>query len=253
MFDDDTIAMLNDRFPLSALIDVERSPVLPDYMRERFVIAIWTRAALLEDYATAARIAPELVRFHPEFAESISRITNARTLASQQNATLFFILKNPILEPDLETGMGRYGPQFDISNQPDSGDYYFSSGLWWCAPYETEYDEKTGQEGPRKLAARPAFLTPAQDQALKIEKAKLKSIGDAPKYLGAKVLEWAKRSPLDRRLPESLYIAYEANGTTKYGCGNDEELHGQAGEYLKRHYPQSEWTRKILDEEKGAQ
>ncbi|HYJ91237.1 MAG TPA: hypothetical protein VEV84_08015, partial [Pyrinomonadaceae bacterium] len=126
MFDDDTITILNDHFPLSALIAVERSPVLPDYMRDRFAIAIWTRAALLEDYATAAKIAPELVRFHPEFTESISRITNARTPASRQNAVLFFILKNPILEPDLEAGMGRYGREYDTSLPTEPGDYYFS-------------------------------------------------------------------------------------------------------------------------------
>lgn len=253
MFDDDTVSILNDHFPLASLLEVERSPSLPDHMRERLAIAIWTRAVLTGAYATAAKVAPEMVRYHPGFAELMSRITNARSPVAQQDAILFFILKNPILEPDIEGGMGRYGPEYDNSRPTETGDYYFSSDLWWCAPYETEYNEETGQEGPRKVSSRPAFLTPAQYLAVKAERAKLKVVGDAPKYLGEKVLAWARRSPLDRRIPESLYIAYEANGWTKYGCGNNEELHAQIGEFLKRHYPQSEWTRKVVDEEKGGQ
>jgi len=50
------------------------------------------------------------------------------------------------------------------------------------------------------------------------ERAKLKAIGDARSYLGKLVLEWAKASPEDSRIPEALYIAFNANGGYKYGC-----------------------------------
>ena len=62
---------------------------------------------------------------------------------------------------------------------------------------------------------------------------KLKEIGDAPKYLAEKVLEWSRRFPRDRRVPESLFIVYEANGWDKYGCGGNSELRKEAANVLK--------------------
>jgi len=250
MFDDDTITVLNDHFPLASLVEVERSPVLPDYLRERFAVAIWTRAVLVDDYPTAAKIAPELARLHPELAASLTNVTNAKTPAQREAAILYLLIKNPNMTPDISGGMGKDPYQFDDKEAEGSADFTFGFDLWWCAPYETEYDENAGQEVPKKVSPRPTFLTPIQDQAVKAEQAKLKVIGDAPKYLGEKVLEWAKRSPLDRRIPESLYISYEANGWTKYGCGNNDELHDEIGRLLKVRYPQSDWSRRVLDEEK---
>ncbi|MEP7076729.1 MAG: hypothetical protein ABI878_13065, partial [Acidobacteriota bacterium] len=251
MFDTDTISIMNEHFPISVLIDVERSPAIPDYLRERFAMAIWTRALLLEDYASAARIAPELLKFHPEFGESIAQITNAKTPLGRQNAILYFILKNPILTPEIQDGMGRSREDYD-GGEIELGNYFFSYDLWWCAPYDSE-SEQTDSDVPKKQSPDPIFLTPPQVQAVKVEQVKLKAIGNAPKYLGDKVLAWAKRSPLDRRIPESLFIGYEANGMSKYGCADNTELHDEIGSYLKSRYPRSEWTQKMVKEEKGDQ
>jgi hypothetical protein len=225
------------------MVQVEQSPALPEYMRERFAVPIWTRAVLLQDNVTAAKIAPDLVKYHPEFADLVSRVTNAKTPGARENALLFFILKNPVLSPYVEDGIGR----------TDNEQGEFDADDWWCTSYETESDESGDTGASKKPALRFPFLTVVQIQKAKAERSLLKEIGDAPKFLGDKVMAWAKRSPLDRRIPESLYIVYRANAWTKYGCGNNEELQGQIGEYLKHHYPQSEWTQKILDEEKGDQ
>src|SRR5438093_379260 len=81
------------------MLDLLRSPALPDYMHERFVIAIWTRAFLLDDTTTLLKVTSELAALHPEFAPSLARITNAKTPAARDNAVLYFVLKNPILSP----------------------------------------------------------------------------------------------------------------------------------------------------------
>ncbi|MEO7539331.1 MAG: hypothetical protein ABIV21_04850, partial [Pyrinomonadaceae bacterium] len=81
------------------------------------------------------------------------------------------------------------------------------------------------------------------------ERKALKDIGDAPKFLAAKVTEWAKRNPTDPRVPEALYMMIGANGWTKYGCGNNEELRDELSIYLKKHYPASEWTIKLSKDE----
>lgn len=239
MLDEETVDVFNQHFSSAALVDVVRSPALPDYMRERFAIAIWTRAWLLGDKPTLDKISPNLVVYHPEFEPYMTRIANAKTPAARDNALLFFVLKNPLLSPYIEDGMGK--------TDNEMGD--FDSNDWWCSPYDMEYNDETSEEQPKALPARPAFLTPAQSQTAQAERKRLKEIGDAPKYLAEKTLEWAKRSPTDRRVPEALYIMIGATGWTKYGCGNDEELRDEIAAWLKRHYPNSEWTVKLRTDE----
>ncbi len=240
MFDYATINVMNQHFPLPLLLEAEKSPALPEYLRERFAITIWTRAVLLNDFTTANKIMPEVIKFHPELQEFIDRINLAKTPLGKQRAAYYLILKNPMLSPFLEDGMGKADNEFGT----------FDSNDWWCAPYDTEYDETTGAEVKAKLPPKPMFLTSAQTAAAQAERKRLVLIGDAPKFFGEKVLEWARLAPLDKRVPESLYIVWAANGWTKYGCGNNEELRRQIGDLLKRKYPQNEWTLKMIDEEK---
>lgn len=239
MFDSATIEVISNHFPLSVLMQVERSPILPDYLRDKFAVPIFTRALMLGDTVTLRKIAPDIIRDHPEFEKQITAILTAKTPAAVQNASLFMILKNPLLSPYIEDGLGKTDNELNMWDGND----------WWCAPYDTEFDEASGSEVPRKVA-KPMFLTAAQSQAAQTERKKIKEFGDAPAYLGKKVLEWARRAPLDKRIPESLYIVYEANGWTKYGCGNNEELKNEIAGVLKRRYPDSEWTQKVLDLEK---
>lgn len=240
MFDYATTNVMNQHFPLALMFEAEKSPALPEYLRERFAIAIWTRAVLLGDYAAVQKITPEILKFHPELKDLMDKISLAKTPLAKQRAAIYLMLKNPLFSPYLEDGLGKADNEF---GQWDAND-------WWCAPYDTEYDETTGEQVKAKLPPKPMFLTVAQSTAAQAERKRLVLIGDAPKFFGEKVLEWAKLSPLDKRVPESLFIVYEANGWTKYGCGNNEELRKQIGETLVKKYPQSEWTKKYLDEEK---
>lgn len=241
MFDYQTVQTMNIHFPLSVLVEAEKSPALPEYLREKFALAIWTRAAILGDFATAEKIAPELVKFHPEFEDSLKQVSLAKTPVGKQNAVLYFMLKNPIVSPFIEDGMGKTDNTFEMWDAND----------WWCAPYDEVYDEQTGQALPISSVLRPSFLTAAQSAKGIAERKKIAEMEDAPKYLAAKVLEWQKRSPLDKRIPESLYIIYQANGWTKYGCGNDEELQQQIGNLMRKKYPNSEWTKKLDSEDEN--
>jgi hypothetical protein len=173
----------------------------------------------------------------------MDKVNIAKTPVAKQRAALYLILKNPMLTPLLEDGIGKSDNEFNLWDAND----------WWCEPYVGETNEETGETTPAKLPPRPAFLTAAQSNAAQTERKKLSEIGDAPKFMGEKVLEWARLAPADRRVPESLFIVYEANGWTKYGCGSNEELRAQIGNVLKKKYPQSEWTQKVLDEEKEQQ
>jgi hypothetical protein len=242
MFDDKTVELINEHFPLPVLIDAEKSEAIPDYLRKRFAAAIWTRAALLEDYATAAKIAPEVVKYEPETEELMSKFLAAKTLPQKKYAALYLILKTIDLTPYVTSGTGT-----------SSESYKAYSIQWWCQPYGTHYDEQTDSEVEDTPPPKPLFLTKPQSDAAQNELKKLKTIGDAPKFLGGKILEWAKIAPTDKRVPESLYIVWEGNGFDKYGCGDNAELHDQIATFLKKRYPRDEWTQKLLDEEQGTQ
>ena len=185
------------------------------------------------------KITPELAKFHPEFETLLTRVNAARTPTARENALLYFVLKNPVLSPYIEDGMGR----------TDNTQEQWSSDDWWCEPYDIEYNDATNSEQAKQLPRRPPFLTPAQSGSAQAERKRLKALGDAPKFLAEKVMLWAKRSPADRRVPEALYIMIEANGWTKYGCGNNEELRDEMAAVLKTRYPNSEWTKKLAADE----
>ena len=72
MFDSATIDAINNHFPLSVLMQLESSPALPDYMRDRFALPIFARALLLGDVVTLRKIAPQIVKDHPEFETQIN-------------------------------------------------------------------------------------------------------------------------------------------------------------------------------------
>ena len=239
MFDNDTIEVFNQHFPTASLVEVLHSPALPDYLKERFAVAIWTRAFLLNDTASLDKMTPELARHRSDLAPLLEKIWAAKTPAARDNARLYFVLKSPILSPYVEAGMGK-----DNNEQEQ-----WSSDDWWCEPYDTEYNDEANEEQPKQLPTRPAFLTIAQSKQAQAERKRLKEIGDAPKYLAAKVMDWAKRSSADRRVPEALYIMIEANGWTKYGCGNNEELRAEMARFLKKNYPRSEWSAKLAEDE----
>jgi hypothetical protein len=238
MFDEDAVEIINQHFPLAVLLEAEKSPALPEYLQKRLALAIWTRAVLLDDDGAARKISPEVVKFAPELSTHWTPYQNALTPLERKRAALFLILKNPILTPIIESGMGK--------TDNETGD--FDSDDWWCTPYDSDYDEK-GEKVGFRLPARPAFLTKAQSDAAQAERAKLKQLGDAPHFLGETVLEWQRLAPTDKRVPEMLYIVYKANGWTKYGCGNNEELKEKIAKVLKTRYPKSKWTATLIQEE----
>lgn len=232
--DSDTFNAINHHFPLASLIELEKSPSLPEYMRESVAMSIWTKAIILEDYAVAKKIEPAFLKYHPEMESQINQINAAATPREKQDLILYFILKNPILTPYLESPFDR----------TDNETGQFDTNDWWCVPYESEDSEEVKSSMP----AKPVFITSSQSLAAQAERKKIKALGDAPQFLGEKVLAWAKRAPTDKRVPESLFIVFEANGWKKYSCGNNIELQEQIGTLLKTRYPKSEWTKKMETE-----
>ncbi|MBX3299408.1 MAG: hypothetical protein KF736_08085 [Acidobacteria bacterium] len=239
MLDASTIAILNQHFTTTMLIEAAASKEMPEYLADQILRAAWVRAYLLNDRANLIKLGPELVRMRPDMAPLIEAANSAATPVLRDRALLFAVLKNPILSPYIEEGLERSN---NTQEEWDMDD-------WWCAPDDMVYDEASGEAVKAPLPNRPPFITPAKSAAAQAERKKLTDIGDAPKYLAEKVLAWQRLAPADKRLPEALYIVARANGWTKYGCGNNEELRARLIAILKRTYPASEWTKKLIAEE----
>jgi hypothetical protein len=164
----------------------------------------------------------------------------AHSVLERQQAAVFILLKLPMMSPFLAGG-------FAITGSPEDLDYYFESS-WWCPLAETEYNDES-KEVP-KVVSKPRFLTAAQMAAAAKERAALRAIGDGKSYLGKRVLEWARVSPADERLPEALFIAARANRQYKYGCndwGYDETTKTKLETTLLEKYPRSSWAAKLTE------
>jgi len=239
IFDDEAVDTLNWHFSLPSLIEAAHNPSLPDYLRRQVLLAAWTRAILLNRPELATQIAPEVMKVAPEMVPLLNEYLRAK-LQDRDHAALFLLLKFPNLSPYVPAGL----PSFDTAEDVD---YYFESA-WWCKLATTEYND-AGQE-IAKVVRRPDFLTLKQLEAAADERKKLDDIGDGKSYLGRRVLQWARLSPRDPRIPESLFIAFKANESYKYGCdswGRDEDLQREAADLLMQRYPESPWTAKLRE------
>ena len=243
-FDQKTLDIFNWNFPLQSLAEASRNPNVPDYLQRSLVLAVWTRAILLNNEEVALSIAPEVLRLEPKLTAVFEPYLKARTVKERRDAALYVILKFPSLSPFVQGGI----PAFSTSEELE---YYFGES-WWCEPLETEYNEQ-GDE-VKKVVARPIFLTPAQLDAAQREHVALAATADGKSYLGKQVIAWAKTSPNDPRIPEALFIAAKANQSYKYGCNgwdHDAKTRDELAAILRRRFPTSAWTAKLTKEEEN--
>ena len=242
-FDEETADILNWHFPLEALVLAARDQALPDYLQRPLILAAWTRAILFDRHELASQINNDVLKAAPEMTSVLKPYLQARTLAEKNHAALFVLLKFPTLSPFVKSGIPDFATSDDIN-------YYFESA-WWCTLPVTEYNRKS-EEVP-KVVRKPNFLTARRIESAAAERDKLEAIGDAKRYLGKLVLQWAKSSPEDSRIPEALYIAFNANGSYKYGCGgweHDDEVQRETSRLLREKYPNSPWTIRLPEPEK---
>lgn len=238
--DNQTADIFNWHFPLQRLVEAARNRDLPDYLQRSLVLAAWTRAIVLNKDEVAANIAPDLVRLAPEMSDVLKPYLNSKTVKQRHNAALYVLLKFPNLSPYVQGGL----PEFTTSEQIG----YDFEGNWWCPQVDTDIDEDE-KEVP-KVVFKPSFLTAEELATAHRERAALQALNDAKSFLGKQVLEWARTSPLDPRLPEALFIAVKANSQYKYGCNGweyDEKTKNAAEALLRHRYAHNPWTAKLRD------
>ncbi len=245
MLDDETVEALNWHFPLVDLEQAARNPVLPDYLRRRFVLAVWTRAIVLNNDEVAMRTAPDVIRAAPELAAVLDAYVKAQTKEERRRTALYALLKSPTLSPLIPKGI----PQ--TTSTAEQSDYDFEIA-WWCTLATTDYNVKEERD-VAKVVPKLFFLSTQQLETAQRERAALIAVGDGKSYLGRRVLEWTKESPNDPRIPEALFIAVKANESYKYGCNgweNDKDTLDKLAELLQTRYAGTVWAARLAAERK---
>lgn len=224
MFDLDAVTFLNENVPLSTLKEAAMSPQLPEHLKKFLVIAVWTRAFVLGNAAIEKEFTPLMSRYAKEFVPLFSKYSGATTPQNREAAALIFVLRNPVIQPYVETG---YGREDSIATELDS-----IRGNWWCV------ENKAETIG----LVYPNFLTEAQNAAAGREKRQMIALGDSATMLTRRAVDFANKNPTHPSSPEILHLAVRS---TRYGCKDDNtgKFSKQAFDILQKKYKNSTWTK----------
>jgi hypothetical protein len=218
-FDHASVKILNERTPLRLLSDAALGDSLPESVRRDFVLTTFTRAAMLEERATAVKLAVRL----GEVAPAVSTYAEAYRQAGDESrfAAAFLLLHAPEARPYYASGVGRQTRPGKIDNFRDN---------WWC-PVSAKVEVDAVE-----------FLSDADRKTARSELEKLTAVGAGPDALGAIALAFARAHPDDPRIPEALHLAVRA---ARYGCDRVKvETTRNIFRLLHTRYPNSEWARK---------
>ncbi|MGB7136582.1 MAG: hypothetical protein WBD46_14925, partial [Acidobacteriaceae bacterium] len=228
-FDVDAVTVLNEQTPLALWVTAAESDRLPPNLHQDVVLAGWTRAVVLDDTASAAKLAPLL----PAALSKTTGVGYAADLA---------ILENPGLRPYVETGTSRLGNYSELDDFRDN---------WWTSKWESRY-ESASALGKVDVAG---FLTPAEMAAGTAEAQRVKQVPLGVVAIGQRVVDYAKAHADDATVPEALALVVRA---TRYGpqdwTANQDTMKAQQEEVtavskaaftlLHERYPKSPWTAK---------
>jgi hypothetical protein len=236
LLDVDSTTLLNERFPLAMLREAASNNDLPEHIRKKIALAVWTRAVVLDDVDTGKEIVPLAMLLAPELKLHLNEYLSATNREARQSAGLYAILKFPGLRPFIDSSMGRLTPIGERDTYRDN---------WWCEPSAGTGAASESSEEPRPIIAAISleFINNTQAAIAKREYAKLVSLGSAPNYLSREAIAWATRAPKDPRIPEALHLAVVS---TRYGCTDKETAKWSkaAFDLLHKRYPQSSWAKK---------
>lgn len=229
--DSDGVDVLNHLIPLSLEAGAALDSQLPVDIRREVATAAWTKAVLLNQWATARKLGPVMAELYPTVRVDLDATDLDENEA--RFAAVLTMLRNPGLRPYVEAGFGRLTKMDRIDEFRDN---------WWCAAEQDRamsyaLSNLYGQEKPRA-----DFLTAQEVAAAKAEDEGVRALAGAPDLLASETVHFAKEHPADARVPEALHLAVRA---TRYGCVSEHTsiASREAFELLHARYPNSEWAR----------
>ncbi len=240
-FDADAAQAFNSTMSLEVLSQAATGNALPNHLRRELALAVWVRAALLDDDEAGRAVLPTLNKLAPELSEHFAAYASADSKDARRFAVLFAALRNPGLRPLVNVGVGRLLPVSERESFRDN---------WWCAFAETKTNADQIHEAASMTTAQnnrppraPAFLTEEQQGEAARELASLARLGAGPNYLARQAVLWVKNNSNDTRSPEALHLAVRS---TRYGCVDKEteQASRAAFQLLHSRYGGSVWAKR---------
>ena len=235
-FDLDAANIFNKAMPAAMFKDAARSNVLPPNLRKDVAQAAFARAALVDDYQSAAQAAVVLQEYYPQTKEFLTAYERATTPEARRFAAAFISLKFPGLRPYVSAGVGRTTAVDEVDSYRDN---------YWCTQPPVPQAVPLGDEDPQETnkarpVAVPVFLKAGQSLGAR-QFAAMQALGAAPNYLCKVAIEWATANPNDPRSPEALHLAVRS---TRYGCTDKEtgKWSKAAFDLLHKRYPNTKWA-----------
>jgi hypothetical protein len=224
MVDADLQTHLAHDFPL-AVLKALRSRV-PAERRQWLADLIWTRAVLLEDFATADALVDEVAASRDTTRGLYERYRKAANPQDKRDAAMLILANTPELVPAV---------QGTKSSRGYEGAEYWSCGYRSSSP--DEFD-----------TIAPAFLSKEERALAEREQAQLRSIPKRSAYLIPRVIDWAKAHRDDADGPKALHFLV---ASTRNECSAGAEVPGEKRNYSKEAFqvlhsvfPKSPWTAK---------
>jgi hypothetical protein len=267
----DALDMVNERLPLSRLVDAAEAKAWPAVLRRNALGAAFTRALLLDDAEALKRLDRDVRATWPELGPEIDAVAKASAADERRFVVARLLLRHPGLRPFMTGGQRRM--TLDWSASPPPATYDALSDVdelrdnWWCGlspspalvgtfvtfgAYQPGIYARTGRRldpitaslyDDPSIVPWPAFVTAEERARVEREWKTLAAIGAAPDYLGNEVLAWAAAHPTDARLAEALHRVVRA---TRSGCTGEKtgEVSKAAFTVLHTRFPASEWAKK---------
>ena len=235
MFDNDAVAFLNEKVPLSTLREAALSSQLPEHLKRFLVVAVWTRAFVLGNQAIEKEFTPLMSRYAKEFAPLLAKYANASNQTTREAAALIAVLSYPVIQPYVPVGYGRE------DSSPSAIDSI--RGNWWCAEDEAAKDySRYDNYNFNYPKVYPSFLTNAEKTTAEREHKRILSSGNSATFLARRAVEFANQNPKHPQTPEILHLAVRS---TRYGCTDDntKTFSKKAFDILHTSYKNSTWTK----------
>ena len=239
----DALDMVNERLPLSRIVDAAGTAAWPAMLRRNALGAAFTRALLLDDTEALKRVDRDVRATWPELGPEIEAVGKASAADERRFVIASVLLRYPGLRPFMTGGQRRMA--LDWSKTPPAATYDALGDIedlrdnWWCAlspsptvtgaystfeAYQPGIYARSGQrldpitaslyDAP-SVVPSPAFLTADEKARAEREWKTLATIGGAPDSLGHEVLMWVAAHPTDPRGAEALHRVVRA---TRSGC-----------------------------------
>jgi hypothetical protein len=236
-FTSSAATFINTKTPLTVLIQLCTSDKVPSSIRLDVCQAAWTRALLLNDDATVAKVTPMLSAARPALKKFLDAYMNAKSPEEKKFAAANMFLLNPAMRPLVTAGVGRPSKFNEIDDYQNN---------WWSP---ADLEKKTSDGGVQDDASQPEpvdvndFYTKADQQTAAAQVKSLVKIGTGADFILSACIAMVRKSPGDPRLPETLYHAIRAPKFCDHTAATTKLSH-TAYDLMHAQYPKNPWTAK---------